>query len=282
MIEFTTPRAMRTWAEGERRRGRRIGLVPTMGALHDGHLSLVRLARARADLCVVSIFVNPLQFAPTEDLARYPRDEAGDRAKLDDEAVDVLYLPSLDAMYGAGFQTAVEVAEVTQGLCGAGRPGHFRGVTTVVAKLFNAVRPDVAVFGEKDYQQLAAVRRMASDLDFGVEVIGGPIVREADGLAMSSRNVYLSASERAAAGALPRSLTVAEEACRGGMRDAVGLLDRVRAVLAEAPLLELEYAVIVDSETIRPVERVDRAARLALAVRVGRTRLIDNALLAAA
>lgn len=282
MITLTTPAEMRAWAASRRRQGEGIALVPTMGALHEGHLSLVRLARARAGLCVVSIFVNPLQFGPAEDLSRYPRDEAGDRAKLQAEGVDVLYMPSPEAMYGEGFQTTVEVAEVTRELCGAGRPGHFRGVTTVVAKLFNSVSPDVAVFGEKDYQQLVAVRRMASDLDFGIEILGGPIVREADGLAMSSRNVYLSPEEREAARALSRSLHAAADICRAGERDAASLLERVRAVLAEEPLLEVEYAAIVDADSLCPVERIDGDARLALAARVGKTRLIDNTLLAAA
>ena len=253
-----------------------------MGALHEGHLSLVRIARAHADHCVVSIFVNPLQFGPAEDLARYPRDERGDCEKLRGEGVEVLYMPSLDAMYAADFQTTVEVSRVTQGLCGEGRPGHFRGVTTIVAKLFNAVRPDLAVFGEKDYQQLATVRRMVRDLDWGIEIIGGPIVREADGLAMSSRNAYLSADERAAARSLARSLGEAQQAFRAGEANAAAVLERVRSVLAAESLLELEYAAIVDADTLRPVDRVNGSALLALAVRAGKTRLIDNALLAAA
>jgi pantoate--beta-alanine ligase len=282
VITFDTPAAMRSWSAGERRAGRRVGLVPTMGALHEGHLSLVRIVRERCDACVVSIFVNPLQFGPTEDLSRYPRDDDGDRAKLQAGEVDVLYMPSAEAMYSEGFQTSVQVGRVTGGLCGKGRPGHFQGVTTVVAKLFNAVAPDVAVFGEKDYQQLVAVRRMTRDLDWGVEIVGGPIVREADGLAMSSRNAYLAPDERRAAQALSRSLDAARRACRSGQRDAVVLLDRVHAVLAEEPLLQLEYAALVDPETLDPVDRIGATALLALATRVGRTRLIDNTVLASA
>jgi len=272
---------MRGWADEARRAGRSVGFVPTMGYLHEGHLSLVRLARQKTDVCVVSIFVNPLQFGANEDLDRYPRDEAGDRAKLMSESVDVLYLPHASAMYGPEFQTRVGVSEVSQGLCGEGRPGHFDGVTTVVAKLFNAVRPDVAVFGEKDYQQLATIRRMVADLDWGIDIVAGTIVREADGLAMSSRNAYLSADERAAALAISRSLGAARRVCSRGERSAAAVLDRVREVIASEPLLKIEYAEVVDPATIRPVGEVG-ASLLALAVRVGKTRLIDNTLLTAA
>ncbi len=281
MIAIDHATDMRGWADEARRAGRRVGFVPTMGYLHQGHLSLVRLARRKADVCVVSIFVNPLQFGANEDLDRYPHDEAGDRAKLEAESVDVLYLPQPATMYGPEFQTRVGVSEVSRGLCGDGRPGHFDGVTTVVAKLFNAVRPDVAVFGEKDYQQLATIRRMVTDLDWGIDIVAGAIVREADGLAMSSRNAYLSADEREAALAISRSLEEACRACRSGERSASVVLDIVRAVIAAEPLLQIEYAEIVDPETIRPVEQV-AASLLALAVRVGKTRLIDNTLLTAA
>lgn len=282
MITFDQPAAMRNWSNDVHRQGNRVGLVPTMGYLHEGHLSLVGIARERADLSVVSIFVNPLQFGANEDLDRYPRDESGDRAKLEEAGVDVLYMPAGDAMYGPGFQTSVKVADVTRGLCGVGRPTHFEGVTTVVAKLFNAVRPDVAVFGQKDYQQLATIRRMVRDLDWGVEVVGGPIVREPDGLAMSSRNVYLSADEREAALALSRSLTEARRAYRAGETNAETILDRVRSVVATEPLVRLEYAAIVDADSMQPIDRTHSNALLALAAHVGKTRLIDNTLLAAA
>jgi pantoate--beta-alanine ligase len=272
---------MRAWSDEARRDGRRIGLVPTMGYLHAGHLSLVRAACERATACVVSIFVNPLQFGPGEDLARYPRDLERDRELLRDAGVDVLYLPEAAQMYPPGFQTEVRVGEVTRELCGRSRPGHFRGVTTVVAKLFNAVRPDVAVFGEKDYQQLAAVRRMVLDLDFGIEIVGAPIVREADGLALSSRNAYLSAEERRAALCLSRALAAAQKVVGGGERSCGTILRQVRGVLAAEPLARVDYAEIVDPETILPVDTLAGAARLALAVQVGRTRLIDNALLQA-
>ena len=273
---------MRDWADDARRAGRRIGFVPTMGYLHEGHLSLVRLALANADVCVASIFVNPLQFGPAEDLGRYPRDEEGDRAKLEAEGVEVLYRPCADSMYEPGFQTHVTVSEVTKRFCGEGRPGHFQGVTTVVAKLFNTVRPDVAVFGEKDYQQIATIRRMVRDLDFGIEIVGGPIVREEDGLAMSSRNAYLSVDEREAAVALSRALGEARRAFRTGERQSEEILGRIRSVLATEPLLQVEYAEIADAETLQPVAEIDAACVALLAVHVGNTRLIDNTLLAAA
>ncbi len=281
MIELTTPAAAREWADRVHREGQRIALVPTMGFLHAGHLSLVRLARQRAERCVASIFVNPLQFGAGEDLERYPRDKAGDRAKLAAEGVDMLYAPDAEAMYGPGFQTSVRVKEITAGLCGEGRPGHFEGVTTVVTKLFNAVRPDVAVFGEKDYQQLATIRRLVSDLDLGIEIVGGPIVREADGLAMSSRNAYLSGDEREASRVLSRALGEARRAVRGGEAKSTAVLDRVHSITASEPLVRIEYAEVVDAETLQPVDLIDRSSVLALAAHVGKTRLIDNTVLAA-
>ncbi len=282
MITFDHPADMRNWSDDAHRQGKRVGLVPTMGYLHQGHLSLVEIARRRADLTVASIFVNPMQFGPAEDLERYPRDEAGDRAKLEAAGVDALYMPTGANMYGPGYQTTISVAEVTSGLCGEARPIHFQGVSTVVAKLFNAVRPDVAVFGEKDYQQLATIRRMVRDLDWGIEIVGGPIVREPDGLAMSSRNVYLSPAEREAALALSRSLEQARCACRSGEVDSDVIVERVRSVVATEPLVQLEYAAVVDAESMQPVDRVGANTLLALAAQVGTTRLIDNTLLAAA
>ena len=282
MEEIVSAAEMRAWSDRARGAGARIGLVPTMGYLHDGHLSLVAEARRRADTCVASIFVNPLQFGPSEDLARYPRDLPHDRAALSDAGVDVLYLPSAVEMYPSQFQTEVTVSEVSSGLCGRSRPGHFRGVTTVVTKLFNAVKPHVAVFGEKDFQQLAVIRRMAADLDTGIEVVGAPIVREADGVAMSSRNAYLSADERAAARCLSRALASAREALAGGARDSNTILGAVRAELDREPLARVDYAELVDVDSLRSIERVSDSALLALAVFIGRTRLIDNAVLAVA
>ena len=281
MIDLETPSAMREWADHTRAAGRRIGLVPTMGYLHDGHLSLVAEARRRADTSVVSIFVNPLQFAAHEDLGQYPRDLARDRGALVDAGVDVLYRPSADAMYPSEFQTEVSVKRMTRGLCGHARPGHFQGVTTVVAKLFNAVKPHVAVFGQKDFQQLAVIRRMAEDLDMGIEIVGAPIVRESDGLAMSSRNVYLRGAERTAARVLSRALGAARDAFAAGERHAAAVCDRAQAVLAAEPLARVEYLELVDAETLEPIDRLDRPTLLALAVFIGRTRLIDNVVLAA-
>src|SRR5512143_502465 len=281
MREIVTAAEMRAWADQARGAGQRIGLVPTMGYLHDGHLSLVAEARRRAEACVASIFVNPLQFGPSEDLDRYPRDLPRDRAALSAAGVDVLYLPTAAEMYPAGFQTDVTVATVSRGLCGRSRPGHFAGVTTVVTKLFNAVKPHVAVFGEKDFQQLAVIRRMASDLDTGIEVIGAPIVREADGIAMSSRNAYLSAAERTAARCLSRALAAAREAVAGGARGAADVLAAARAVLDAEPAARVDYVTLVDVDSLEPVDRIAGRALLALAVFIGRTRLIDNTILTA-
>ncbi len=281
MRELTTAAAMQVWADATRAAGRRIGLVPTMGYLHDGHLSLVAEAWRRADVCVASIFVNPMQFGPREDLAAYPRDLERDRAALAGAGVEVLYLPTAEGMYPAEFQTEVTVTRMTNGLCGRARPGHFRGVTTVVSKLFNAVRPHVAVFGEKDYQQLAVLRRMALDLDTGVEVVGMPIVREPDGVAMSSRNAYLSADERRAARCLSRALAAGREAWANGRRRAAEVLASVSGVLASEPLARVDYAELVDADTLEPLDAIERPALLALAVFIGRTRLIDNTVLAA-
>jgi len=251
----------------------RVALVPTMGALHDGHLALVAAARAQADHVVVSIFVNPTQFGPTEDLARYPRQEEADAALLRTAGVALLWLPMVATMYPPGFATTVSVGTLGERLCGATRPGHFDGVATVVAKLLNQVRADVALFGEKDWQQLGVIRRMASDLDLGVEVVGVPTVREADGLARSSRNVYLSAGERAAAVALPQALERAAVAIRGGDRVDAALAAAV-AALAQAGFA-VDYVELVDAE-LAPVERYAPGLRLLAAARSGTTRLIDN------
>ena len=279
MREIETAAAMRDWADDTRRAGRRIGFVPTMGYLHDGHLSLVAEARRRAETCVASIFVNPMQFGANEDLDAYPRDLARDRAALAAAGVDVLYRPDAAAMYAPGFQTEVQVTGMTTGLCGRARPGHFRGVTTIVTKLFNAVKPHVAVFGEKDYQQLAVLRRMAADLDTGIEIVGMPIVREPDGLAMSSRNAYLGAPERVAARCLSQALAAARAAVAGGATQANDIVARARGVIEAEPLARIDYVELVDAESLDAVETLARPGLLALAVLIGRTRLIDNAVL---
>ncbi len=279
METITIVLQMQQWADAARARGQRIGFVPTMGYLHAGHLSLVTEARRRADLTVASIFVNPLQFGANEDLDRYPRDIERDTRVLSEAGADVLFLPEAAAMYPEGYQTTVSVERVTRGLCGTSRPAHFRGVTTVVAKLFNMVKPHVAVFGCKDFQQLVAIRRMVVDLNFDVEIIGAPIVREADGVAMSSRNAYLSPAERTAARCLSHALAAASAEVQGGETDGLRILAAARRVIANEALARLDYAVLVDSETLEDVSEVHGPTLLALAAHIGKTRLIDNCLL---
>ncbi len=258
--------------------GEPIALVPTMGALHEGHLSLVRLAKRHAPFVVVSVFVNPLQFAPSEDFSRYPRREDEDARLLEREGIDVLYLPDPKAFYPADFSTHVEVGAVTEGGEGARRPGHFRGVATVVTKLFLQVLPDVAVFGRKDLQQVAAVRRLIRDLDFPIRLVVGDTVREPDGLALSSRNAYLSADDRRRAVDLSRTLSAARGRARHGERDARAL--EAEALLQlEAAGLEVEYVEAVDAATMARAPEVRPGVALAAAVRVGKTRLIDNVFL---
>jgi pantoate--beta-alanine ligase len=261
-----------------RRDGRSIGLVPTMGFLHDGHLSLVRAARRAADAVVVSIFVNPTQFGPNEDFARYPRDLARDAALLEGESVDILFHPEAADMYPEGFKTFIEVHDLQNKLCGASRPGHFRGVCTVVLKLFEIVRPDIAVFGQKDAQQAIILRRMARDLNLGVNVDVRPIVREKDGLALSSRNTYLSPAERRAALVLSRSLKGAEDKIAAGEKRADVLRTGIKAVLELEPLARVDYVAIVDPVALDPVSEVGPGTLIALAAYFGKTRLIDNIL----
>ncbi len=275
-----TPAEMRARSDAWRMDGKRIAFVPTMGYLHQGHVSLLEEGRRRGDILVLSIFVNPTQFGPREDLSRYPRDLDGDLAKAEHAGVDVAYVPDAAAMYPTGYQTFVEVEELQKGLCGASRPGHFRGVATVVLKLFHAVQPHVALFGRKDYQQLQVLTRMARDLDLGIDVVGMPIVREADGLAMSSRNAYLSADERLRALALSRALLAARESFDQGERDAARLVDCARATLHLTPGVRLDYLELRDAETLAELHgRVTRPAVMAVAAFVGTTRLIDNQLL---
>ncbi len=273
------PRAWREGCRAARERGARLALVPTMGYLHEGHLSLLREARARAGpggLALASIFVNPAQFGPAEDLARYPRDLEGDLARCAACGVDRVFAPESPAqIYPPGFETWVEVTRLSQGLCGASRPGHFRGVATVVLKLLNLTRPHVAVFGEKDYQQLQVVRAMARDLDLDVEIAGMPIVREPDGLALSSRNAYLSPAERARATSLSRALFDARDLVGAGERDAARLCAGARRLLGEAGV-RVEYVEIVHPESLAPVREAAPGSRMLVAAFAGATRLIDN------
>lgn len=266
---------LKKMVNASRRANRRIALVPTMGALHAGHMALVTKAKALADDVIVSIFVNPIQFGPNEDLSRYPRQEAQDAALLVDAGVTGLWLPGVEVMYPQGFATTVSVAKLGDGLCGAVRPGHFDGVATVVAKLLTQVQPDIAVFGEKDWQQLAVIRRMALDLNLGVEIVGAPIVRDVDGLALSSRNAYLSADERRAALALPRALQVAGAQIEAGGRVSPAL-DQAKNTLLQAGFASVDYVALVDSASLEPLETLDREARMLAAARIGTTRLIDN------
>ncbi|HSN87757.1 MAG TPA: pantoate--beta-alanine ligase [Thermoanaerobaculia bacterium] len=272
---------LRRAVEARRRDGERVAFVPTMGALHEGHLSLVRIARERADGVVASVFVNPAQFGPNEDFARYPRQPEKDAAMLETAGCDLLFLPDVETIYPPGNATFVEPAGAALGLEGACRPGHFRGAATVVCALFNLVRADVAVFGEKDAQQLAVIRQMVRDLHLPVEIVPGPTIREADGLAMSSRNAYLNPDERRAATVLYRSLRAAEEAIVAGERRGSEIRRLLLEKLNSEPLARVEYAEVVDAETFQPVETLSGRLVLPLAVRIGGTRLIDNFQLAA-
>lgn len=256
-----------------------IGFVPTMGYFHDGHLSLMRRARKECDVVVVSIFVNPTQFVPGEDYERYPRDLKRDLQLAEAEGVDIVFHPSVQEMYPEGYATYVEVERLTDGLCGAFRPGHFRGVTTVVTKLFNAVLPHRAYFGEKDYQQLIVIKRMTRDLNYPIEIVPCPTVREDDGLAMSSRNVYLTREEREAALSLYRGLTAAKLLFERGERDAQKLKEAVERELKASRLVKPQYVEVVDAETLTPVDRIERDTVIALAAYVGKARLIDNIIL---
>jgi pantoate--beta-alanine ligase len=271
--------AMQSWSENQRCRGRRLVFVPTMGFLHEGHLSLVRDAQTRGDKVIVSIFVNPAQFSPDEDFATYPRDFERDLQLLDKEAIDVLFNPSVDEIYPEGYQTSISVEKLGGLLCAAFRPGHFRGVATVVAKLFNIVRPHIAIFGCKDYQQLQIVRQLVRDLNLAVEIIAHPTVREPDGLAMSSRNAYLDPQERQAALCLSRSLRLAEALARQGERRAKIILERVTGELQKESLARIDYVSLIDAESLQDMDQLERPAVLALAVRIGKARLIDNQIL---
>jgi pantoate--beta-alanine ligase len=269
----------RVACEGARAGGQCLGLVPTMGALHEGHLSLVRAAKEQCDSVAVSIFVNPTQFGPTEDLAKYPRQLERDCELLEKESVDILFAPTVEEIYPKSTITWVVVEGLSDKLDGKSRPGHFRGVTTVVAKLLNIVEPHAAFFGQKDAAQLAIIRRMVSDLNFPVQIVGCPIVREADGLAMSSRNAYLSSDQRERALVLGRSLLVAKKKFRTGERDAAKLTSAVKECFAAELQIKLDYVEIVDPETLDPLDQISGPALLAVAAHVGSTRLIDNVIL---
>lgn len=271
-----TVEEMRSWAAACKRQGLKIAFVPTMGALHEGHLALLRDGKKRSDKLVLSIYVNPAQFGTNEDYKKYPRDLNGDLKKAGDSGADAVFLPSDEAMYQKGYCTYVSVEELSKNLCGASRPGHFRGVATVVAKLFIIVQPDVAVFGQKDFQQFVVIRQMAKDLDFPIEIVGHPIVREADGLAMSSRNAYLLQRERDAALSISRSLNAAQALVDKGVTDVRAILASVRDVIQSAGTVRVDYAKIVDAQNFQDLTRLKRPALLAIAAFVGKTRLIDN------
>ncbi len=279
MEVVTTVAEVRARSRAARSRAASVGLVPTMGALHAGHLSLIRRSAAECGFTIVTLFVNPTQFSPEEDLSRYPRDFDGDRALAESAGTHLLFAPEAAEVYPPGYRTFVTVDGLTSRLCGASRPGHFRGVTTVVCKLFNACEPDRAYFGEKDFQQLQVIRRMTRDLNLPIDVVGCPIVREPDGLAMSSRNRYLSSEERRSALALSRALEAARSRFDAGERTAERLLTTARAALAGEPEVRPDYLELVDAESLAPVERIEVPAVLAVAAFVGRTRLIDNTVL---
>jgi pantoate--beta-alanine ligase len=276
MEVFTEPAAMRDWSRAQRTAERRVAVVPTMGALHEGHRALIRAARDRADLVIVTIFVNPLQFNQAADFDAYPRPIDDDLDACSAAGVDAVYAPTAATMYPAGFQTHVEPGDLADRIEGPMRPGHFRGVTTVVTKLFGATEPDVAMFGRKDYQQLAIVRRMVADLDRGVEIVGIPIVRETDGLALSSRNVRLTADDRAAAVVLVRALGAGRKRYDDGDHDADSIRDVVTAAVEAEPRAALEYVEVVDAVTLAPLDRLDRPAVVLTAAWFGDVRLIDN------
>jgi pantoate--beta-alanine ligase len=270
---------LREACRAERRHGKRLGLVPTMGALHEGHLSLVRAAKTRCEIVVVSIFVNPIQFGPNEDLAKYPRNFEHDRELLEGEGIDFLFTPSAEEMYPPGGVTYVAVEGLSDKLCGRSRPGHFRGVTTVVAKLFHIVEPDLAFFGQKDAAQATIIRRMVRDLNMPVEIVVCPIVRERDGLAMSSRNAYLDSPQRKSALVLCRSLAEVQKRFNEGERKAANLIDVGKQAFAKEPSVRLDYFEIVDPETLDGVDEVSHEALVAEAAFVGKARLIDNMVL---
>lgn len=275
MLVIRTITAMQEWAFARRREGLQVGLVPTMGYLHDGHLSLVHTARQQSDVVVVSLFVNPIQFGPGEDFERYPRDEARDLELLQQANVDVVFIPEASEMYPPGFQTHVEVEKLPQHLCGLRRPGHFRGVATVVLKLFTSCMPHVAAFGAKDYQQLQVIKRMTRDLTLPIRILEGETVREPDGLAMSSRNTFLTADERQRATCLIRALREGRTLVQAGETDAITVRQKMAAIIAEAGA-KVDYIAVVHPDDLDELETIGDRAHAAIAVYMGKTRLIDN------
>jgi pantoate--beta-alanine ligase len=276
MEVIATVKEMRRRSEQLRQEGKTIAFVPTMGYLHEGHLALMREGKDRGDILIISIFVNPTQFGPEEDYEKYPRDMQRDLKLAQKVGVDIVFTPSAREMYPDNFQTHVEVERVTQHLCGISRPGHFRGVTTIVAKLFNIVKPHLALFGRKDYQQLVTIKRMVEDLNMDIEIIGIPTARERDGLAMSSRNTYLSPKKRKEAASLYRALRKGEELFRQGERNAAVILTAVRGIIEEAKPTTIDYVKICDAHTLEDIEEIKGEATIAVAVQIGKTRLIDN------
>ena len=275
---------MRGVSRKARKKGERIVLVPTMGALHRGHVELIKKGRALGDLLIVSIFVNPTQFGPDEDLSTYPEDLAGDMEKAGEAGADIVFHPSASALYPKGFQTFVEVGEidgVSSKLCGLSRPGHFRGVATVVTKLFNITAPDTAIFGLKDFQQLAVIKRLVNELNMGIDIHAVETVRDSDGLALSSRNAYLKPLERKAATVVPASLKAGVALYEKGVRKSAEIIEEVKKNIEKEAKAVIDYCVVCDPKTLKNVENIDKGALLAVAIRIGRTRLIDNALLGA-
>jgi pantoate--beta-alanine ligase len=274
-----TVQKMHARSESIRLSGKKIGLFPTLGFLHDGHLELIREVRKRADFVVMSLFVNPIQFGPNEDFEKYPRDTEGDLQKAKGAGVDMVFMPIVKEMYPEGFQSMVRVDNITEHLCGKSRPGHFEGVTTVVAKLFNITKPHMAVFGEKDFQQLAIIRRMVKDLNMDIEIIGVPTVREPDGLAMSSRNKYLNQEERKSALSLKKAMDMANKLAAQGERDTTKIITLIRDMILSFPFTSIDYISICDPDSLEDISLLKEKSLLALAVKVGSTRLIDNSLI---
>jgi len=271
-----TIQEMRKWSEEQKCDGEKIIFVPTMGALHEGHLSLLREGKKHGGKLVLSIYVNPTQFAPGEDFEKYPKNLETDSAMAERCGVDVIFAPECNEMYPEGYQTFVEVEKITNMLCGKARPSHFKGVTTVVAKLFNIVRPDIAIFGKKDFQQLVIIKRMAQDLNMDIEIIGYPIVRENDGLAMSSRNKYLNHNERIAAASINKSLRTAQKMIEDGETNATAIVSRIESIIEESGIPRIDYISIADPQTLEDVDKITRPALIAIAAFVGKARLIDN------